>query len=536
MSVLTEALARSRSASLPLGLIALGAVLLAVLPLLAVRIPPLFDLPAHVARLAVLLDDGASPYLDAIFDIHWSVLPNLALEMVTLPVAPLIGLDAAVTTFLVLAVLLQLLGVTLLAWAVHRRLTALPFLSVFLLYNNVLNFGFVGYVFTVGLYLITFALWILLRERTPAMRLPVFAGLACLLFVAHLYGLGLFGLSAGAYELGRGIAAKRSGRSWHEMLASVAAQLGLLAASTLPPILLFLTLSTTGRAVAVTTWADIFSFEAWAQKPEKLLYALEAGITSVDRILLAGLALALVAGFATRTIRFSGQLVLPLVFLGLAFLFMPTLLVSSWGADLRLPVVLGLVTVAALDWRSGAQARPQRLLIAALATLCVLRTASVVASWVPADRTLTAIRSAFELLPRGSSLMLAVPLEDCWGCWVDMPFYHFGGYAVVDRQVFYPTVFVEPGAQPIRFTPPCQAKRHASGAMEWDVDYLPEVKPGLVPEPRALALYDYVLVIEPERFGNKLSPQLETVKRGKDFALMRVRRPGQEGPMPRSGR
>src|SRR4028119_1625405 len=70
--------------------------LLAALPLLLPPIPPLIDVPGHMGRYKIALDLGQSPPLQAFYEFHWALVPNLGADLLVVPLAALFGLEPAV--------------------------------------------------------------------------------------------------------------------------------------------------------------------------------------------------------------------------------------------------------------------------------------------------------------------------------------------------------------------------------------------------------------------------------------------------------
>ena len=82
---------------LTLSLILLG---IALIPFTLVRIPPLVDYPNHMARMQILADAGHSEYLKQYYEIHWDILPNLAMDVLVPPLSKLVGIQAAGKLFI----------------------------------------------------------------------------------------------------------------------------------------------------------------------------------------------------------------------------------------------------------------------------------------------------------------------------------------------------------------------------------------------------------------------------------------------------
>jgi hypothetical protein len=71
-------------------------VLVAIIPLLKPDIPPLVDLPGHMGRYRVQLDMGNVPWLGDWYVFQWSMIGNLGIDLLIVPLAPVFGLELAV--------------------------------------------------------------------------------------------------------------------------------------------------------------------------------------------------------------------------------------------------------------------------------------------------------------------------------------------------------------------------------------------------------------------------------------------------------
>src|SRR5690349_2014662 len=60
----------------------LGLCLLLLAPLALVDVPPLLDYPNHLARLFVLAFAAGDPVIGRFYTTHWSVLPDLGIDLV----------------------------------------------------------------------------------------------------------------------------------------------------------------------------------------------------------------------------------------------------------------------------------------------------------------------------------------------------------------------------------------------------------------------------------------------------------------------
>ena len=114
--------------------------LIVVYPLWAIPAPPLIDYPNHLARIFILANPQ-HPVLAQFYESHWGVLPNLAMELFATPLAMLLSVEVAGKLFISMIFLLVASGVLAAHYALHRRLSAWPWLSFFFLYNPFLLWG-----------------------------------------------------------------------------------------------------------------------------------------------------------------------------------------------------------------------------------------------------------------------------------------------------------------------------------------------------------------------------------------------------------
>ena len=60
----------------------LAAVAVLITPLFLVDVPPLLDYPNHLSRAWVLAKGSSDPVLSRIYEPHWTIIPNLASDIV----------------------------------------------------------------------------------------------------------------------------------------------------------------------------------------------------------------------------------------------------------------------------------------------------------------------------------------------------------------------------------------------------------------------------------------------------------------------
>lgn len=446
-----------------------GAALLVVcLPLLLAPQLPLVDMPAHLARLVIidqLLNGGP---LASFYEFAPGLVPNLLFDGAGWLLLQIVPVEPAGAIYLILALATQLFGTVLLHRSLHGHCGYWPLAAALLLYNLLFFYGYLSYLAGVGLTLLSLALWISLRDRPLLLRLAAGSIAAVALFLAHIVPLIVYAAAIAGYELQRAIGHRQR---------PMAAFAGLFVGATqfAVPAILFLRQTPTAGLAG----------EAIAYRPDAKLGGIlatpTAGVEGIDiAVLMAIGAVALLAPFACR-IRFAAPFAGAFACILLAFALMPWAIGPAVNLDVRMPLAVMLIAIAATDVKM----KPGRAglgagLVATVAAVLLARTLSVGAQAASFAPRFDAYRSAFQGLPQGAILFTAVddrcprPLAAEGGCdgthsprpasvmaaagrllypeiyrtRLEMP-RHIAALASIDRGVFVPQVFATRGLQPI---------------------------------------------------------------------------------------
>ena len=169
-------------------------MLAAVAPLFLVDVVPLANMPNHMARIRILAEIGQDPALAASYRLNWGLQPNLAVDLL---LTPLVGIVEPLTLgrwFTVLC-MLALAGGTIAAYrAINGRLDIWPAALFLFIYNHVLIWGFLNFLFGLGLGLAGFAAWVATSDRPGWRRTALFGLGGVVMFFVHLMALGIYGV------------------------------------------------------------------------------------------------------------------------------------------------------------------------------------------------------------------------------------------------------------------------------------------------------------------------------------------------------
>jgi hypothetical protein len=477
----------------------------AAVPVLICDTLPLFDYPNHLARMHILVDLARSPDLQRFYEVVWRPVPDLAMDAIVPALAHIMPLDWAGKAFVLLTLLLLAGGVAALHRALFGVWTAWPCLAFLLLYSRILLWGFLNYLFGLGLGLCATAVWIALRRRSPALRLAFGVVAALALFFAHLLAFGLYGVLVMGYEAGQ-LMQRPSARG------RAVAALALAGVAFVPPLVILFA-ATPGAIGGAVRYGHL------ARKLDLLFSVFDNYSRVFDVVCFALAASALIFLFWRRCVRLAPAMSVPLALLSLVYLAMPSQLATASGADHRIPLLLFLVLVAGSEW-TAPRATARRIFLAAALALFAARLGVVTAMWHDSDQLYAGLLPALDHLPAGSRVAVAYPPEALNS--EAAPLAHFPMLAIVRRDAFVPTLFAFPTQQPVALRPAYRALADRLAPERLWAGVAVAAPPLDGGERATLRGYDYVAFVSRRPFLLAAQPDLEGVFAAPRFALYRV--------------
>ena len=495
---------------------------IALVPLMTVEIPPLVDYPNHLARMHILADGGHSPWLRQYYDIHWDLLPNLSMDLVVPPLTRIMSVEQAGKMFIALTFALLAGGTMALHAALHRRWSPWPLLAFFFLYNSVFLWGFLNYLFGLGLALFACALWVRLRTRSALLVVPLFSLIAVMLFFAHLFAFGSFALIVSTYEL------SQWWRLRDEAIHPTNAACWKAAPALIIPLII-LTLTPTFKVAPedYPLWLrgssppPLISFLSPVTKLEALKGTIRTEHRLLDRVTVLMLVGLVGIGLVRRRCSILPSMFLPLGATALAAMAMPNTIGTTAVVDIRMPIVFVLLTVASSDWREISRAwfLPVAL---ALSTVFAVRMGYITEHWQNTAHHYRQFKQILDQLPEGARLLSAIKMAsyDNWSpaegqIPEPMPMVNLSCWGVIRRSVFVSNLFAAPGQQPVRLTPAV----HALLTVE---EFLFRAAP--IPWDQLRAQYDYVVVRRTQRLRPPPPPDFVPFGSGDEFQFYRTGR------------
>ncbi|MEA1649995.1 hypothetical protein UAJ10_13370 [Nitrospirillum sp. BR 11164] len=516
--------ARHRSLDLPvatvLGLLALAVVLA---PLFFVLVPPLTDYANHLARMDIIAHLGQEPLLQRFYAIDWQVIPNLAMDLVTPPMVKVVGVFAAGKLFIAAIIVSIVTG----TWALHRALHraehgpggANALLAMAFMYNGIFLLGFTNFLFGIGLALWGTAIRLSLRRRSHLQRLAASTATVLVLFVCHLFAVGLYGMAIFCLE-----APGLLRRPWRQALR----HLGLMGLPFLAILPLLAASPTMGLADQVV-WS-------WVGKGEGLRFLVTTFHENWEVPLgLAGLAV-VAALLATRRMHLHTAGWMLLATGAVTYVAMPTILFGSAYADERLPVALLFLGLGFVRFEFRSRLGRMTALAAILAII-VARSVVMIGDWLPLSQVYKDMRASMAAVEPGSTILVAEATVPTGDVNFNAAFSHAPCLAIIDRQSLVSTAFSVAGKQILTVKP---AYTERVDREDGDPPSTGEmVKAVTNPLPPGTYFwqdwqrdYDYVIVLNTEHGHRELTGLADLVHEGKGFQLYRVLHDAMPAPTP----
>jgi hypothetical protein len=436
---------------------ALLMVLAAILvPLWIVKYPGMVDYPNHLARCYILAHYHDNPFWQQLYSLDRSPLPNLAIDLIVTPLLRILPLIVAGKLFLSLAAVLYVVGCSKVGRAVTGKPNWLALICALTFYNSLLLYGFVNYIFGIGVLLCVLAFWLRIRNAMTPLRFLLLCLLSMVAFLAHLSSIVILGVACCTIALIDFVRDRR--------FVSLPIKLAWLSS---PILFVGGFLKKHSGQVGTIDWGS----------PSEKLIALLAPIRSysaaMDVVLIV--VLLLCAWAMLKGSKVHSTAIVSIVLFALVLITPKALWASTgWGADARYVVPAYMLLILSIEPRWG---RWQKAALAVALTAMVLRTGSITANWLAISRRSEQVLAMGKDLPAGARIYaMSFDTGTDMQSKLDRGFEHVIQFWTVSNGVEVSNLFAVPGSQPLLFRqPPC-------GGPDWT---------------KCLASYDYVWTYDP---------------------------------------
>ena len=398
-------------------------ILLAFVPSLYPKIPPLVDLLGHMGRYRVQLDVAQSANLQRYFDFNWQLIGNLGVDLLIVPLSKMFGLELSVKLIAMSIPPLTVGGFLWVSREVHHRLPPTAAFALPFALSHPFLFGFLNYTLSMALALLAFGLWLRLgRLGRTGLRALLFVPISFVIFICHTFGWGALGLLAFSAEAVR---QHDRGISWWKAGLKAALHASVMAG----PILLMLAWrSEVGQGMA----QDWFN---WEIKWQWVQMALRDRWKEIDMGMMAILAFVLFVAVRSPRLAYSRNLAFSALILLGVYLLLPRIIFGSAYADMRLMPFILATALLAIRFRFETDMKLARVLAVGAVGLFVAKVALTTASLAIAANRQNRLLAGLDRLPIGAASITLVG-EPCEPQWALARNSHLAAMTTVRRNAF----------------------------------------------------------------------------------------------------
>ena len=352
------------------------------------RYLPLIDNPTNLANAYILHANGLVSVLHGSYKIQLLPIPNLGFYLIVTPLLSIVPAEVAMKIFVSIILVLFGVGCHALGRAIHKQCLWSVLVCTWFSISVPLFWGFVNYLLGVALFMLTLSAWLNWRDRWSIFRSLAVIGLGISCYLSHLsswvfLAIALIVWSWSDFHKGMPIL---------KIVTSAALPL-------VPPALLFFIFMRRSGSTGKISYGSLY---------EKL-----AGLFSPIADYQHTHLLILIALFASSGILFFRSMIyvkfqmeplmIGLIF-ALAYWLCPSVLFTSWAADLRFVIPAGVLLLLCVE----SQFRPGRATVAISLILFVflLRMVSIHYSWTRLSAKSERALQTLDLLPEQSRLLV----------------------------------------------------------------------------------------------------------------------------------
>ena len=503
------------SAKFNLVLFAILFTILAI-PVLMVKIPAMGDYINHLARMHIIASIDSDPLLAKYYEIRWALIPNTGMDLVVPFLSRFFDIYVAGKIFILIILALIASGVFAINYAIYKQFSLAPFVALLFIYNTVLLFGFMNYLFGLGLALWAFAIWINFRESHPFLKIFIAFFSVLILFVCHLYAVSLFIFAIGCFELWwlrqKGIYTTRR----FILFALILAVPSILVISLLmnSPML---------KGISYFKWAPLIN------KFNAIEWLIGLYNYYQDRMIGAAIAALSIYALGKGILKIHPVGWLIMIFGVILYVVMPTRLFGSSEADTRLPIAILFMVIGFTHWKLP-NAYSRVIFLGAVLVIILIRVTQVGTAWTMYDQVYAEIRKGFTTIKPGNTLITAVAKRHpSWPYAKAYPLNYTDCLATIDRSIFTPHLFKGERSFVLRIKPEYRQIRYL-GPSFLRLSKLVELEENLDNDSRKKKYWlrwkkriDYIFVLYiNENDPNPLPSILELKYQGKDFRIYKV--------------
>jgi hypothetical protein len=484
---------------------------ISVLPFLVVDHPPIVDFANHAARLWIACHQ-TDPAVAAMYDYRLGIIPNLAVDILNLPLCGIASPTAVLKLLTVSSLVLIYISAAMIQRKMFGRLNAFILAVPAVSLNLITTMGYINYLAGVALVIALVAIT-LNNNRRFLDKVIICNVFGIVIFFCHIFALSL------AIVLFFGFNLSSAERSFRGIVRSALKTAALFAI----PLCLIPLVAQGGEALNI-------SYEGKLRVLPAMTLTQHAGLGIYGLLPLLG-----VGWFRTiGRVELSSQLRFPLGALAIYVATVPSELQGAVDIDSRSMVALGYLFFAGLR-PLKAERRVTKVVGAIAACMTAISLTLSGKVWSDFDRQVVELRSAFEVLPPRAAVFSVNNAQGHERVVQPMAYSHLTSYATIDRRIFNPLEFSGIGMQPLQPTAAYQSIDTAAASPISASLARVLYNPSHELSQRALRMNLGYLLRWPEKFDyvvyyhfgtapNFAPERLTLIAQGSYFSILRIRR------------
>jgi hypothetical protein len=401
-------------------------LIVVVVPIWIVQYPGLVDYPNHLTTCYILAHYQENPIWQQRYSVSHDPIPNLAIDLIVVPLLRLFPLMISGKLFLSLAAVLYVVGCSEVGRALTGKPSWLALVSAFTFYNSSLLFGFANFIFGLSVFLCAFAFWLRYRNTMSPLRFLICCLLSIAAFFAHLSAVVILAAACVTIALIEFVRDRK--------ILSLIVKVIWLAC----PVLLMAGFMKSSGSVGKIEWGTL------SHKLFSLLEPIRSYNTATDVAVIVILLVCAFVALRGSKVHFTAAAGLVLFAL---FLITPRDLFTASAVDARYVVPGFLLLLLSIEPRSG---RWQKVAIALAFVTMIMRTAKITADWFAISRRSEHVLAMGQVLPQNARIYAVQQGTDV-DTKLDRGFMHIIQFWTLWHGAYISSLFASPRQQPLVF-------------------------------------------------------------------------------------
>jgi hypothetical protein len=417
-----------------------------ILPIWIVKYPPLVDYPNHLARAYVISNYNNVEIFKKYFVLVIEPIPNLSFDFL-IPLFNYITGDIYIAgkLFITLSVILIIYGCHKLVFNL-RGFSYLGLLGLYFSYNSGLLYGFMNYVFGLGVCLITIAIWVKNKYKLNARISIVLIFMSFLSYFSHMSSFVFLNIVVFTISIVDYLADRDHNKNIFVYMSSIILTLLPLfimiyfmhGSGTIGPLIWN---SFEGKLISLAGSVSLYNY-----KIDVFICMFIVGICmSVIYLIIKG-----IASYDINTSALAAGIIL-----WISFFMCPKVMFTSYAADARFIPIAAIMTIVSIKINVKKYNKLIYVFFATcIITILVFRLCQIKYYWGSISKNIEAQTQYFGLLEKESVITPIVILPQKYqDNKIERPLYHVIQYSTIERHDICTSLFALKGQNILNFRP-----------------------------------------------------------------------------------